>query len=252
MAQATISVLERHLLLYRRLWRASVFSSFVLPVLFLASLGLGVGGYVGRVDGVSYLTWIAPALLVSSVFQNAIVECTFGILSDFEWVGVLHAMRGTPVRIADMIGGWLLYVLVVAELATVAFMIAMWALGTMRVWLVPAAPLVAALVALAVATPTTAFSASINNGDYFELLSRFLVVPATLFSGVYFPVQQLPLPVRLVAYLSPLWHGVALIRFAALGGSSGWMIALHVGYLLAWALGGYLWAHRAFRRRLTF
>lgn len=252
MTHATLTVLERHMLLYRRLWRATVLSSFLMPALFLASLGLGVGSYVGNVNGVSYLSWIAPALLVSTCFQVSVSESTYGILSDFEWVGGLHAMRRTRVRIADMIGGWLLYVLVITELAVTAFMLAMWAFGAMRPALVLAAPLVGALVALAVATPTMAFSATIDNGDYFQLLTRFLILPATLFSGVYFPVQQLPLPIRLVAYVSPLWHAVDLIRFAALGGGSVWAAVLHAGYLAAFALLGYVWAYRAFRRRLTY
>jgi lipooligosaccharide transport system permease protein len=251
MAHPALTVLERHLLLYRRLWRASAFSFFALPTLFLISLGKGVGSYVGHIDGVSYLTWIAPALLVSTAFQIGINESTYGVLIEFEWVGGLHAMRATRVRITDMITGWLLYVLAVTELAVAAFLCVMAAFGTLTAAVATAAPLVGGLIAVAVAAPTTAFSATLHNQDYFVLLSRFLVIPATLFSGVYFPVQQLPWAIRPLAYLSPLWHAVALIRAAAFGGASPGPVILHTGYLLLLTLLGYLWARRAFRHRLT-
>lgn len=251
MTHPTVAALYRHLLLYRRLWRASVFSFLVTPFLLLVSLGLGVGHYVGTVDGVSYLAWIAPALLVSTAFQIGVTESTYGVLSDFEWVGGLRAMRVTMVRIKDMIGGWLLYTLVVVTLATVAFMIVMWAFGILPGSLVPVAPLVSGLVAVAAAAPTVAFSASITNEDYFILLSRFLVLPAALFSGVYFPVDNLPVVIRPLAYLSPLWHGVELIRAAAWRNDAAWPPTVHIGYLALFAVVGFLVAHRVFHRRLT-
>ncbi len=105
----TVAVLERHLTLYRRLWRASVFSSFILPVLFLVSIGIGVGGYVGTVEGVGYLSWIVPGVLASTAFQIAVGESTYSVLGDFKWVRAYHAMRATPVRPVDIVAGHLLY-----------------------------------------------------------------------------------------------------------------------------------------------
>ena len=75
--------------------------------------------------------------------------------------------------------------------------------------------------------------------------------PATLFSGVFFPVEQLPGAVRPVAYALPLWHAVELNRAAMLGGTPPWPVAAHVGFLLVWAIGGGAWVLHAFRRRLT-
>lgn len=250
MASRTIAVLERHLRLYRRLWRASALSFFLLPALSLLSMGLGVGGYVHTVAGHRYLGWIAPGLLVSTAFGIGVNESTFGVLSDFEWVGGLHAMRATPVRIADMIWGWLLYVLLVSELAIAAFMAVTWVFGALRPGMALVAPAVGGLVAVSVAAATTAFSATVRSQDWFMLLSRFIVLPMTLFSGVFFPIERLPVALRVLGYASPLWHGAEVLRAAGLGMRPALPIAAHLGYLVLCTVAGCLAAHRAFRRRL--
>lgn len=251
MAHPSLTVLERHMMLYRRLWRASVFSFFVSPVLFLLSVGFGVGAFVSEVQGVDYVSWIAPALLASTVFQIGVNESTYSIYTDFEWIGVFHVMRNTRVRIRDMLVGWFLYLLVVVEIAVVAFLAVIVVFGVGSVPLLLAAPLVCALLALGVSAPTTAFSATIRDDTHFQLLTQFGIIPLTLVSGVFFPVEQLPEVMRPLVYASPLWHGVELCRSAALGTDPAWPPLAHLGYLAVWAVAGYLLAHAAFRRRLA-
>ncbi|WP_196453078.1 ABC transporter permease [Planomonospora sp. ID82291] len=245
-----MAVLERHLFLYRRLWRASVFSSFVLPVLFLVSIGMGVGGHVGRIGGVDYLAWIVPGVMASTAFQMAIGESTYSVLGDFKWVRGYHAMRATPVEIRDMLAGWLLYILLRVEIAAVVFLGVTGLFGALRSPWAVVTPLVAALVAVAAAAPVTAFAASIEHDSYFALLFRFVMIPSTLFAGVFFPVEQLPAAVRPLAYVSPLWHGVELSRAATLGGAPPWPAAVHVACLVVFAVVGLVWARAAFRTRL--
>nr|BFE79558.1 ABC transporter permease [Planobispora longispora] len=217
MAHPTVAVLERHLHLYRRLWRASVFSSFILPVLFLVSIGIGVGNYVGEIGGVTYLAWIVPGVMASTAFQMAVGESTYSVLGDFKWVRAYHAMRATPVGIRDMVAGWMLYVLLRVVIAAVVFLGVTGLFGALLSPWAVVTPLVAALVAVAAAAPVTAFAASIDNDSYFALLFRFVMIPSTLFAGVFFPVEELPGQIRPLAYLSPLWHGVELSRAATLG-----------------------------------
>jgi Nod factor-specific ABC transporter NodJ protein len=249
-ARSTLAVLERNLTLYRRLWRASVFSSFILPVLFLVGIGLGVGSHVGAIAGVDYVSWIVPGVLASTAFQLAVGESTYFVLSDFRWVRAYHAMRATPVQPADMVCGWLLYVLFRAEIAVVVFLAVTALFGALRSPWALVTPLVCGLVTLAAAAPTMAFSASIDHDSYFALLFRFVLIPSTLFTGVFFPVEQLPVVVRPLAYLSPLWHGVELERAATLGTTPPWPVAAHLGYLLVFTGAGVAWAVHAFRKRL--
>lgn len=246
----TFAVLERHLTLYRRLWQASVFSSFVMPVLFLLSIGIGVGGYVGSVQGVDYLSWIVPGVLASTAFQIAVGESTYAVLGDFKWVRAYHAMRATPVNVADMVRGHLLYLVFRVTVTVLAFLVVVVFFGGLHSPWAPATVLVCALVTVAVAAPVTAFAASIDQDSYFALLFRLIVLPAALFSGVFFPVGQLVVGFRLLAYASPLWHAVELCRAATLGRAPAWPVWAHAGYLLVWAVVGVVLAVRAFRGRL--
>jgi lipooligosaccharide transport system permease protein len=248
-AVTTWTVLERFLVSYRRLWQASVFSSFVLPVLFVLSIGIGVGGYVGDVQGVSYLSWIIPGVLASTAFQLAIGESTFPVLGDFKWTRAYHAMRATTVRIGDMVAGFQLFIVFRVLIASVVFLLVSLAFGALHSWWALATPLIACLLALSVAAPTSAFAATIENDSYFALLFRFVVIPSSLFAGVFFPVEQLPTAARLVAYLSPLYHGVDLCRAATLGRAPTFPIWVQLGYLLLCAAGLW-WARAAYRRKL--
>ncbi|MET9343246.1 ABC transporter permease [Nonomuraea sp. NPDC003804] len=250
MAHPTVAVLERHLTLYRRLWRASLFSSFLLPLLFLASIGLGVGGYVGTVGGVPYVEWIVPGVLASTAFQMAVGECTYSVMGEFKWTRGAHAMFATRVSAWDMVRGWMLYIVFRVLIAAVVFLVVVGAFGALAsVWSVATVPVVA-LLAVAVAAPVTAFAASIDHDSYFALLFRFVMIPSTLFAGVFFPVEQLPALVRLVAYASPLWHAVELCRAATLGAAPPWPVWAHVGYLLVFCVAGLYWAAVAYRKRL--
>jgi lipooligosaccharide transport system permease protein len=110
---------------------------------------------------------------------------------------------------------------------------------------------IAGLVGLAVATPTFAYSARVRSDSYLAILFRLGMVPMSLFSGVFFPVESLPLPLEWVAYVLPLWHGVDLTRAATLGVAPGWSITGHVLYLTAWIVVGWFLARRQFNRRLV-
>ncbi|MEV0584635.1 ABC transporter permease [Nonomuraea sp. NPDC050310] len=249
MAHPTYAVFERYMVLYKRLWRASVFSSFALPLLFLASIGLGVGQYVGELGGVSYAAWIVPGVLASTAFQMAVGESTYPVLGSFKWDRSAHAMYATRVSVGDMLRGWLLYLVVRVEIAVVVFLAVVWAFGVVASPWVLATPLVAALLTVAVAAPVTAFAASIEHDSYFALLFRFVMIPASLFSGVFFPVDELG-ALRVLAWVSPLWHAVVLCRAAILGDATPWPLVAHVGVLVAFVALGTWWASVAFARRL--
>jgi lipooligosaccharide transport system permease protein len=250
LAGGTLAALERHMTIYRRIWYASVFSSFILPVLFVISIGIGVGGYVGKVNGWDYLSYIVPGVLASGAFQTAIGESTFPVMGDFKWTRAYHAMRATPMRIIDMIAGWQLYIQIRVFMATLVFLVVCVLFGAVHSPWVVLTPLICALVALSTAAPVSAFSAGLENDSYFSLLFRFVVIPSTLFAGVFFPVSQLPVLVRPLAYASPLWHAVELCRAAMLGGTTPWPVWVHVGYLLALSVFGLWWANKAYSKRL--
>lgn len=149
-----------------------------------------------------------------------------------------------------MVSGWLLYILFRVEIAAIAFLGITGLFGALHSGWAVLTPVIAALVAVSAAAPVMAFAASIDHDSYFALLFRFVMIPSTLFAGVFFPVEQLPQIVRPLAYVSPLWHGVELSRAATLGVSAPWPVWVHVGYLLVCCAAGMVWAVAAFRKRL--
>jgi ABC-type multidrug transport system permease subunit len=253
MIHPTYAVFEHHLTAYRRIWRGTVLSSFLLPVLFLLAMGLTVGAYVDRGGalGLRYLDYIAPGLLASTALQVAVGESTWSVLSAFQWQRTYHAMAASPLRVRDIVAGHLGYVLLRVLLSAAGFMIVMTGFGAVHSVWAPAALPVAVLVGLATAAPIFAYSATIRTEFMLPVLFRFVVVPMTLFAGVFFPVDSMPPAARVLAYLSPLWHGVELARAATLGVAPAWGVWPHLAVLLLWGVAGYLLAVRQFSRKLA-
>ncbi|HEU4425998.1 MAG TPA: ABC transporter permease [Pilimelia sp.] len=251
MAHPTAAVLEYHLIGYRRTWRGSALSSFVLPLLTMLGFGVGVGAYVaGGVAGVPYIDYVIPGLLASTAMQVGVSEATWPVMGGFQWVRTYYAQAASPLRVADIVGGHLGFILFRVLTSVVAFLAVAAAFGTLHSpWALAVLP-VAALLGLSVAAPTMAYTASVRTDSYLALLFRFAVIPMTLFAGVFFPVESLPPVLRWLAYVSPLWHGVDLSRAATLGVPPEWSASGHVIYLALWAVAGLWLARLAFRRRL--
>jgi lipooligosaccharide transport system permease protein len=248
------SVFEFHLVGYRRVWRASTWSSFVLPVLTMLGFGLGVGSYVsGGVGGVPYLDWIVPGLMAQTAMQTALGETTWPVLSRFEWNKIYLGQTAAPLRVSDVLGGQLLFVLFRILLAVAAFLAVAAMFGAAHSgWAVLAVP-AALLTGLAVAAPMTAFTASITTESLLPIVLRLGVVPMSLFSGVFFPLPLLPSGLRLAAEVLPLWHGVDLCRAATLGVHlPASTLLIHLAVLALWAGAGWVLALRRFHRRLVY
>lgn len=248
MAHPAFSVVEYNLVNYRRTWRASIFSAFVVPVMFLFAMGKTVGGFVddGGGLGVPYLDYLAPGMLASTTLQVGVFETAYPIYSQFHWSKTFHAMIASPLRAGDIVAGQLGYAGLRIALSAVGFLAVMAAFGTIDS---PAGLLAlpaATLVGLASASVTFAASCVISNANMYTVLFRLGLVPMTLFAGVFFPVAAMPGPARALAYASPLWHGVELCRAAALSTQTAWGTPVHLGYLLAWILAGCLLSGRAF------
>jgi lipooligosaccharide transport system permease protein len=226
---------------YRRTWRSGVFSSFVIPLMWLAAIGLGVGGYIDQAPGtpgVNYLSYLAPGLLASVILTAAGGECTWPVYGAIKWNRQYLAMLATPLRVVDILLGHLGFVAARMLMNAVAFFVAMALFGTLHSARAPLAVVAAVLTGLAAATPTYAFAVAVKSESRFPVLYRFGVVPVTLFSGVFFPIDQLPGLLRVLAWLSPLWHGVELCRAATLAVSPALPVAMHVGYLMLWVGAG--------------
>jgi lipooligosaccharide transport system permease protein len=160
-------------------------------------------------------------------------------------------MLATPIGVRDILVGHIGYVGAQLAGASAIFMAVSAAFGAFSSWWVLLCLPVTVLVGLAFTVPNFAFSATQESDGGFNILFRFVITPLFLFSGTFFPIEQLPPVLRPVAWLTPLWHGVDANRELALGSPDLVRVALHVLVLLAFvAAGGWL-ALRAFHRRLV-
>lgn len=240
---------------YRRYWKSNLYSSGLQPLLFLVAMGLGFGSQVKAgpaTSGLSYLHYIAPALLVSASMQNAVGESTYPVLSGFKWQKDYLAVTATPVTPGQLLGGHFAWVGLRLLLSGVVYGLIALAFGA---WLNAGAVLVVPVgvfTGLACAAPVTAFAAgTFDEGVRFNALFRFVVMPMTLFAGTFFPIGQIPLALRWLAWISPLWHGNELARGVTLGGVGALAMLGHLAYLAALLAVGVLVARKSFYRRLV-
>jgi lipooligosaccharide transport system permease protein len=247
--------LEYWLTSYRRTWRGSVVSGFLSPLLYLGSLGFGLGSLVDRggqaLAGVPYALFVAPGVLAANAMQTAVGDCTYPVTGAIKWQRQYHAMLATPLGVLDVFAGHLGFVLVRLWIVSTAFVAVGATLGAFRSWWVLAALPVAVLCGLAHATPVMAFSASQEGDAGFALLFRFGLVPMFLFAGTFFPVDQLPVGLRPLAWATPLWHATQACRDLVLGRPEPVPLLGHVGYLLAWSVAGAAVGVWVYRRRLV-
>jgi lipooligosaccharide transport system permease protein len=241
---------------YGRTWRGSVVSTVLFPVLFLASMGVGLGTLVDSsssrgVEGHSYLVFLAPGLLAATAMQTGVGESTYPVMGAIKWVKTYHAMLATPLGVLDVMVGHLLYIAARVLGGAAVFLAVMTAFGAVDGPLALLTLPAALLTGMAFAAPVAAYSAVTENDAGFAVLMRFVITPLFLFGGVFYPISQLPLVLELVAYVTPLWHGVALSRGLALGTVSGIAALGHALYLSAWIAGGTWFAARNYRRRLA-
>ncbi len=254
-AAFAVRELRHQLMLYKRTWRGTIFSSVLNPLLYLAALGAGLGSLVnqhaaGRLGGVSYLAYIAPGLLAASAMQIALGASTYPVLGGVKWQKTYFAATATPVRPADIFHGFLLFVTLRLTIAATAFLAVMSAFGAAATPLAVAAVPVAVLTGLAFAAPVAAWAVTRDGDVGFSLLFRLGMIPMFLFSATFFPLSQLPAWLRPVAYVTPLWHGVAACRALSLGDVSVPVLLAHVGYLVALTAAGVLAGEQTHRRRL--
>jgi len=240
---------------YRRIWRSTIWSSGLGPLLYLGALGFGLGSLVNRhgtasLGGVSYLAFVAPAILASGAMNTAMGEASYPVFGSIKWNKVYNAAQATPLRPGDIYRGHLMFMTMRIAMDTALVTLYMWAFGATRsAWTVLAWP-AATLTGLAFAAPIAAWAVVVKTESTFAYLFRFGLTPLMLFSGTFFPLSQLPGWLRAVAYATPLWHGVALCRGLSLGHLSPVGALGHVAYLAALAAAG-IWAGaRTYRRRL--
>jgi lipooligosaccharide transport system permease protein len=240
---------------YKRTWKSSVATSFLIPILYLAAMGIALGSLIDKhshgVGGVSYLAYLAPGLLAGTSMQIGTNDMMYPVLGAIKWMRTYLAMLAGPLSVYDVLIGHLAWVATRIAIVVSIYLAVMAAFGTIfSFWAVLALP-VAVLTGMAFGAPMAAFAATLDKDSGFSTLYRFVIIPLFLFSGIFFPISQLPLVLQVVAYISPLFHGVSLCRDLTLGTVHPWPDLGHAAYLCVWVGVGYAVGRHTFAKRLV-
>ena len=247
--------LEHSLLVYRRVWRGTFFGTLVSPVLYLSAMGVALGSLVPTMTafgGVPYLIFLAPGLLAAQAMQTASIESSWPLFAGFKWNKTFEAMIGTPQGVRDIVLGHLYWLIVRVGIVTGVFLAVAFLFDAVNSPTVILAWPAAILTGVAFGMPMAAWTASRKTEQSFAFVFRFIVTPLFLFSGTFFPIEQLPEAVRALAWLTPLFHGVSLTRSLAIGHDLDlFTLAIHTVVLIGLATAGTLIAFRTFKKRLV-
>jgi lipooligosaccharide transport system permease protein len=220
---------ERNLMVYRRTW-LTIVSGFFEPLFYLFSLGLGLGHFVGRVNGVSYAAFIAPALLAASAMNGAVYDSTINVFWKLRFGKVYDAMLVTPIGPNDVALGEVGWALFRGLLYSIGFIITAAALGLIHSWwglLALPATIVIGFGFAGIGMAAATFMRSWQDFDLIQLVQ----LPMFLFSTTFYPLSIYPVAVQWVVRFSPLYHAIELIRSLTLG-TVGPASAVHLVYLV--------------------
>ncbi len=232
-----------------------LFAAVINPTLYLVSIGIGVGSLIDAnkgVDGVSYLTFLAPALLASAAIQGSSDEVIFPTMAGFKWERTFFGMRSTPLTARQISLGIFLAAMVRTIIAVVIYWVVLYFFGALEsdtAWLAMPAALFAGA---AMAAVMLALAAKIESEDFFfTIVGRFIMIPMFLFSGTFYPLSQMPIFLQFFGWISPLWHATELGRYLTYEYPlSGPQVLMHVSVLGLMIVIGLTASFRIFAARL--
>lgn len=223
----TMRVFEREARAYRRFWTAFL-TGMVEPLLFLGSIGVGVGKLVGDVPRpggtlVSYREFVAPALLATSAMTGSLLDSTYNFFGKFKYAKTFDGMLATPLGPMDVARGELTWSLSRGSFYSATFLLAMVVFGLVASWWALLAVPIALLIGFAFSGVGLACTTYMRSFMDFDLVT-LAMVPLFLFSATFFPLTEYPDAVATIVRWTPLYQGVALSRAVTLGD-------VHVGLL---------------------
>lgn len=250
-----LKIIRRNSLVYWRAWRSSMFLSVLGPVLFLTAMGLGLGSLVDpdveAFGGAGYLAFFATGMLAANCMQSATFSASYPMMSKITWQKNYEAMLAAPLEVRDIYFGELAWIGATLAQQTIPFFVVMVFFGIFdsprAVLAIPAA----ILVGLGFAAAVMAFTATLKTDEAYTWLFRFVVTPLFLLSGTFFPIDDLPAWAVMAAQLTPLYHGIELVRGVTISELTLFSGLWHLGYLLVFLAIGVTLGVRNLTQRLV-
>lgn len=245
-------VVARNYTAFRRAWLIFL-SGFAEPVLYLFTLGVGLGALIGtvRTDAgteVPYAVFVAPAMLATSAMNGAVFDSTFNVFFKLRYARLYDAMLATPVGPRDIAVGEITWSMLRGMVYSAIFLAVALAAGFVRSWWALLALPAAVLIGFAFSAVGMWATTYMSSWQHFEYIT-ITIQPMFLFSATFFPLSVYPPVLQGVIQLTPLYHAVALERALMLG-EVRWGVLLHVAYLAVMAVVGLVGASRRIEKLL--
>ena len=228
------------------------------PILFLLSVGLGIGALVDANNGsetlgVNYLQFVAPALLAAAAIQGVMDEVTFPTLDGFVWDKLFFAINATSVSARQIASGVMIVALGRGLFTTLLYLGVLLAFGAVPLSSFFPLLFTSMLAGWGWASIMMAITARLENDEgYFAVIGRFVVAPMFLFSGTFYPLEQMPIFLQPIGWILPLWHSTELGRtFSYDYPIEPYMLFVHLGYLALMGAVGMALTYPKFEERLS-
>ncbi|KUO64703.1 MAG: ABC transporter permease [Gracilibacter sp. BRH_c7a] len=233
--RSSFKVFNRNLKVFRKTWKSNLMFNFLEPVLYLWAMGFGLGIYINEINGLSYLEYLAPALIASSAMFATTYEMTYSSFTRMGYQKVFHGIAVTPVSMDDIVLGEIIYGTFKGVVYGLVFFLVVVIFGVVESPLALLMIIPLSLMALIFSNLSLIWTSIAPNYDSFGYFFTLFISPMFLFAGVFFPIENLPEGIHFLALLTPLYHTVAIIRPLVLGQLS-WDFISHLIWLTAIAL----------------
>jgi len=210
-------VWQRNFTVYTKLYKSSIALNFIEPILYLTAMGFGLVAFVHQINGVPYIKFIAPGIIASSSMFAAIYECTYGTYVRMTFQKTFDAILATPVNIDDLVAGELMWGATKSLLYGMTIIIVISLFGLVDSPLIIFTIPVLFMTGLIFAEISVIFVSVVPGIDSFNYFYTLFMTPMFLFSGIFFPLDNLSPVVAKIAFFTPLYHLVNICRSLASG-----------------------------------
>jgi len=245
-----LDVVYRNYRVWRKMMASALVNHLADPLVWLVGLGYGLGRLLPNVSGLSYMEFLASGILPYSVMNSASFEALWSAFTRLKIQRTWESILNAPMTVTDIVLGEWIWAALKGALSGVAILLVMTAFGIVKsfaaLWVLP----VILLTGLAFAGIALVVTALAKGYDLFSFYFSLAIMPMMLVSGIYFPVEQLPHALQVVAHILPLSHAVTLSRGIVVGAPLDHVV-LHLGVLIAYAAVGLLVSDRLIRKRLA-
>ena len=240
----------RNVLVWKKLIGPALVLHFGEPLIYLFGLGFGLGAFIGDIDNIPYLTFLASGLVASSAMMTASLEGTYSVYTRMVPQQTYSAIIATPIEVDDILAGELLWCATKALLSSVAILVVASLLGAIHDWSAALAIPVVFLSALCFSGPAIVIATISPGYDFFNYYFTLAVTPMFVLCGVFYPVSTLPAVMQQFVQVLPLTHAVELIR-PIIAGTELHNPLLHIAVLAIYAAIFYYIAVIMVRKRLV-